>query len=92
MAAVKVEIELDPSVVAALDQTNRPIKEAANEMIVLELYRQHTISCGKAAQLLGMPLLDFMRYSSRLGIPYIDMTADEWEREMAVHEEWARGR
>jgi hypothetical protein len=72
------------------NQTNRPIQEAAREMIVLELYRRGTVSDGKAAELLGMPLLEFIRHASSLGIPHIDMTPDEWEAEKAVLDAWPR--
>ncbi len=37
-----------------------------------------------------MPRFDFIRHASRLGIPYIDMTQDEWEAEKAVLEAWPR--
>jgi predicted HTH domain antitoxin len=52
-------------------------------MIVLELYPRGTISSGKAAELLGMQRIDFIQHASRLGIPYIAMTEDEWKAEMA---------
>ena len=71
-------------------ETNQTIQEAAREMIVLELYRRGTISSGKAAEVLGMPRLDFIRHASHLGIPYIDMTPDEWEAEKAVVDAWPR--
>ena len=73
-----------------LHQTNQPVQEAAQEMILLELYRRGAISSGKAAELLDMPRLDFIRYASHLGIPFIDMTADEWEAEKAALEAWPR--
>ena len=73
-----------------LHQTNQPVQEAAQEMILLELYRRGAISSGKAAELLGMPRLDFIRYASHLGIPFVDMTADEWEAEKAALEAWPR--
>jgi predicted HTH domain antitoxin len=53
-------------------------------MIVLELYRRGTISSGKAGELLGMPRIDFIKHASRLGIPFFDMTDDEWEAEKAA--------
>jgi predicted HTH domain antitoxin len=53
-------------------------------MIVLELYLSGSISSGRSAEVLGMPRVDFIRYASRLGIPYIDMTKDEWEVEKAA--------
>jgi predicted HTH domain antitoxin len=85
-----VRIDLEEGLAALLHQTNRPIQEAAREMIVLELYRRGTISSGKAAELLGMPRLEFIRHASRLGIPHIDMTPDEWEAEKAVLDAWPR--
>lgn len=85
-----VKVDLDEAVAALLHQTNQPVQEAAQEMILLELYRRGSISSGKAAELLGMPRLDFIRYASHLGIPFIDMTADEWEAEKAALEAWPR--
>jgi predicted HTH domain antitoxin len=85
-----VKIDLEEGLAALLRQTNRPVQEAAREMIVLELYRRGTISSGRAAELLGMPRLEFIRHASRLGIPHIDMTPDEWEAEKAVLDAWPR--
>jgi len=33
-----------------------------------------------------MPRIDFIKHASRLGIPYIDMTEDEWSTEKAASE------
>lgn len=82
MSSVKIEIE-EP-LAAILHQTNQPVQEAGREMIVLELYRRGTISSGKAAELLGMQRIDFIKHASRLGIPFFDMTEDEWEAEKAA--------
>ena len=79
----KVTIELDEDLAAVLHQTNQPVQEAGREMIVLELYRRGTISSGKAAELLGMQRIDFIKHASRLGIPFFDMTEDEWAAEQA---------
>jgi predicted HTH domain antitoxin len=67
-------------VLAALGE---PIEQAAREMIVFELYRRGAISSGKAAELLGMPRLDFIRRTSELGIPYFRFSEDEWQAEVA---------
>jgi hypothetical protein len=81
--AQAVTLELDDDLVAVLQGMNVSVSRAARELIVLELYRRAEISVGRAAELLNMPLLDFIRYSGTLGIPYIDMTSDEWEGEIA---------
>jgi len=48
---------------------------------VLELYRRGLVSSGKAAELLEMNRMEFIRYSGRLGVPYFRMSAEEWEEE-----------
>jgi len=82
MSSVRIEIE-EP-LAALLHQTNQGVQEAGREMIVLELYRRGTISSGRAAELLGMQRIDFIKHASRLGIPSIDMTEDGWEAETAA--------
>ena len=83
-------VKIEDSLAAVLHQTNKPLDEAAREMIVLELYRRGSISSGRAGELLGMPRMDFIHHASRLGIPYIDMTKDEWEAEKAALDAWPR--
>ena len=77
-----VQLDLDDDLVRALDLLERPVEQAARELIVLELYRQAVISSGKAAQLLSMDRFDFIRYASRLGIPFFEMTPEEWQAEV----------
>jgi len=55
----------------------------AREMIVFELYRRGLVSSGKAAELLRISRLEFIRRASDLGIPYFRFTEDEWEAEIA---------
>jgi predicted HTH domain antitoxin len=76
-----VQLELEDDLAALLHGANRPIEQTARELIILELYRQGKVSSGKAAQLLGMPRWEFVPFASRLGLPFFDMTADEWEVE-----------
>lgn len=83
-----IKIDLDEDLAALLHETNQTVENAAREMIVLELYRRGAISSGKAAELLGMPRVGFIQHASRLGIPYIDMTPDEWEAEKATLDAW----
>lgn len=85
-----VKIDLEEGLAALLNQTDQTVQAAPQEMIVLELYRRGSISCGKAAELLGMPRLEFIRHASRLGIPHIDMTSEEWMAERAALEAWPR--
>ena len=82
-----ITLELEDELVSVLQQSNMTAPQAARELLVLELYRQARISSGKAAELLGMTRWAFVTYAARLGIPYFDMTEDEWETEHARSEE-----
>ena len=70
-------LELDEKLTTVLKLTNQPVERAAREMIVLELYRRHVISSGKAAEVLGIHRFDFVRRASDLGIPFFDTSEDE---------------
>jgi len=72
-----VTLHLDDQLESLLHLTNQPVETAAREMIVLELYRRELISSGKAAELLSMDRMEFIRFSSKLGIPFFDMSEDE---------------
>lgn len=77
-----VQVELDQDLVAVLEELHRPVKEAARELIVLELYRQGELSSGKAAQLLGLEREDFIRRASAQGIPYFQLRGEDLRREL----------
>jgi predicted HTH domain antitoxin len=85
-AMSSVRIEIDEALAALLHQTNQPVQAAAREMIVLELYRRGAISSGKAAEFLGISRFAFIQHASKLGIPYLEMTDDEWAAEKAASE------
>lgn len=78
-----LQVPLDDELIALLRGTNQPAGEAAREMIILEFYRRGTISSGKAAELLGCSRWEFIARADRIGIPFLDMTEDEWETERA---------
>ena len=80
-----ITLNLEDELTALLHGLNQPAPQAIREMVVLELYRRGTLSSGKAAQLLQMTRWEFVRYASRMGIAFFDMSADEWqlEREQA---------
>ena len=81
-----VQLELDQDVVALLEQLERPVKETARELIVLELYRQGVLSSGKAAEVLDLSREDFIRQASAKGIPYFQLRGEELRRELKESE------
>ena len=81
-----ISLALEDELATLLQERHQPVERSAREFIILELYRRGDISSGKAAQLLEMTRWELVRDAARLGIPFFDMTADEWEaeREMAL--------
>lgn len=77
-----VQVELDQDLVDLLEELHRPVKQAARELIVLELYRQGQLSSGKAAQLLSLGREEFIVYASEQGIPYFQLEGEELRREL----------
>ena len=77
-----VHIELDQDVVALLEGLRRPARAAARELIVLELYREGTLSSGRGAELLGVSRAEFIRHASARGIPYFQLRGDELQHEI----------
>ena len=77
-----IQLDLHEDVIALLRDTEQPIEDAARELIVLELYRRGAISSGRAAELLGMERFAFIRHASSLGIPFFDMSQEEWDAEV----------
>jgi predicted HTH domain antitoxin len=77
-----INVPLDPELAGLLQMFDRPVPDTARELIVLELYRQGRISSGKSAELLSMPRIAFIQHASQLGIPFFDMSEEEWKAEV----------
>ena len=82
----QVLIPFDESVTELLGDSPHSIEQHVMESIVLELYRRHEISAGRAAELLGRDEFEFIRWSGALGIPYFDTTPEDWAQQLRVIE------
>jgi predicted HTH domain antitoxin len=83
-----IHLDLEDDLVTLLRQQDPSIERAARELMVMELYRRGAVSRGKSAQLLGMPLVDFLQRASELGIPYFNYTEEEFAAELAASKRW----
>lgn len=66
-------------------------KDASGELLrsfVISLYRRDYLSTGKAAQLLGISRLAFLRMLAEEKIPYLEFTDEELEYELGVASQW----
>jgi hypothetical protein len=78
----RIPVLLDKDVTALLGDSPEEIERSALEMIVLELYRRHDISAGRAAEILNLDEFAFVRWSGSLGIPYFDTTPEDWAHQL----------
>ncbi len=51
-------------------------------LAAVNYYREHKLSLGKAAQLAGMEKFDFMDYLGFIGVPVINYSAEELDKEL----------
>ena len=84
----ELRFEAPPELMTVLQELGDP-DTTAKECVVLELYRRGVISSGKAAELLGMDRLEFIRYSGRLGISFFRMSSEDLQEEMQQLHEWS---
>ena len=85
----QVPVMINEEVVELLGLSGEQLERSILEDIVVGMYRRHDISARRAAGLLSMEFLSFLRWTGEMGIPYIDMTPEEWQEEMRVVAELA---
>ena len=76
---VDVKFELPDEVAPNLRDEDLSTK--AKEALTMELLREHEISQGKAAELLGISRHDLFDLMAKYQIPVIDMTPEELQQE-----------
>ncbi|MDQ2654781.1 MAG: UPF0175 family protein [Chloroflexota bacterium] len=78
----QIPVMINKEVVDLLGLSGEHLERSVHEELVLALYRRHDVSAMRASQLLGMEFMAFLRWSGERGVPYLDMTEDEWEEEV----------
>jgi predicted HTH domain antitoxin len=89
MKTVMRTVVLDDELATLLEQ-EKPLDQAAREALVMDLFRRGRISTGKACELLSLDRLAFAQRAAELGIPYFQMTKEDWEDEKVTIDAWPR--
>ena len=79
MATVNLELPADLVSVAKLDQGN--VSQEAAKLIALELFREGTVSIGRAAELCATPLAVFIEFSAGHGVPPLNYGMEQFEED-----------
>jgi predicted HTH domain antitoxin len=77
----QVELELPDDVVVNLQDEELVAK--AKEAFFIELLREHRLSQGKAAELLGITRHELFDLMSKYHVPAIDLTPEELKAELS---------
>jgi predicted HTH domain antitoxin len=86
---VKVEMHFAPDVLVAMqmvglhgDRLEQEMKKAT----AIDLFRRGLLSTGKAAELAGICLADFMDLLLAHDVPVVEYTIEEYEKDMKAFE------
>jgi predicted HTH domain antitoxin len=79
MATVNVDLPADLVSAAKLDQGD--VSQEAAKFIALELFREGTVSIGRAAELCGTPLAVFMDFSAAHGVPPLNYGMEQFDED-----------
>ncbi len=77
---VKFDLELPDELFAQLREEE--IEGKAKEALVMELLREHRLSQGKAAELLGLDRHELFDLMAKYRVPVIDLTPEELKSEL----------
>lgn len=76
-----IHIDLPASVLLATGQSEEDFVREAKFLLALKLFEQGRISSGRAAELAGMPRVEFLLMAGRSGVPVADLDEKEMARE-----------
>lgn len=80
---VKAEIEFPEDILISLKESKEEFVKNIKLYAATELYKRKKLSLGKAAELVGMPRLEFADFLSKSRIPVLDLSAQELKSEIA---------
>ncbi|MBI4670070.1 MAG: UPF0175 family protein [Chloroflexi bacterium] len=79
---IDVKIALPRELLVALDISRTEAAQRAQEWVILELFREGSISSGKAAEILRMSKLEFIELLNAREIPYLDLDVSSLEQDI----------
>lgn len=86
MAMASVRFEIPEEILYALNESVTEFTLQMRLFTALQLFKNHKLSLGKAAELAGMNKDQFILELDRNEVPLIDYNPDELEEEMARFE------
>ena len=82
MQTIPLEVRFPVELLSSLRMSHQEMEQEIQVWIALELFRQLKVSAGKAAELAGLSLADFMDITRQHGIEWVIYTKEELETEL----------
>ena len=82
METVSLQVNLPSDLLSLLRLSQRQMEQEVQQWAALELFRSRKISAGKAAQVAGLSLAEFMELTRQHDIAWVDYTENELETEL----------
>lgn len=82
METVSLQVNIPLDLLPLLRLSQREMEQEVQHWVALELFRSRKISAGKAAQVAGISLADFMDLTRQYDVAWVDYTDDELEIEL----------
>ncbi|MBI4688659.1 MAG: UPF0175 family protein [Nitrospirae bacterium] len=84
---VKAEIEFPEDILISLKESKEEFVRDIKLYAATEFYKRKKLSLGKAAELVGMPRLEFADFLSKNQIPVLELSDQELNNEIASAKE-----
>jgi predicted HTH domain antitoxin len=78
-----IHIDLPESILLSTGQSQEDFVREAKFFVALKLFELGRVSSGRAAEICGLPRVEFLLLAGRSGVPVADLDADELSREFA---------
>lgn len=83
MQTVSLELKVPSDLLTLLRKSRREMEQDAQLWVALELFRRRKVSAGKAAELAGLSLSDFMGVTREAAVEWVSYTDEELEVELS---------
>lgn len=90
METLSLQLNLPSDLLSLLRLSPQNMEQKVQHWVALELFRMRKISAGKAAQVAGMTLYDFMKLTRQHNVAWIEYHDNELEAEL--HQATAPGK
>jgi len=87
---VKIEVEFPEDLLMLLRKSKVEMAEQVRKIVALQLFKDHMLSSGKAAEVARMSISDFMDLTRVHRIPWAEYTQEELGKEIKETRELAQ--